>query len=824
MEVEINTYEEFLEFCQEFDILNNQNRLKGLSKCRGESRTARLAADGILKKLTSFLPEDSSNQVRMRYVIWNRSPENLKCPVDGCSGEISWSERNTRFNVTCPCRDQKHLDYIEKIRQERAKGNQLEKYGGWAAQTEEFKEKRRKTISKIRIEIQKKTEVKKPTIKKATKKIKDKSKGKTEEFIKRSREVHGDGWDYSLVNYVNRKTKVILICPEGHKIEQLPSNHLAGNRCGVCHGKNSMTNKDFIKKAQEIHGNKYSYLKIPANIPLKEKVDILCPKHGVFNQQVSVHLSGSGCPECANVSRINLEKFIKKAQEIHGNKYDYSEISEVTKITQRVDIKCNLCKKSFNTIISNHIYSPNFCGCPNCSTSGFNPDKPAILYYLKDTETSLYKIGITNKKSIEERFGKAFCSKRAIALKEQSFISGQEALEYEQEILEQFAYARCTNDKWPEKLGGRTEFFKYDILGLDLTSKEYYNYLKNHPGNFLNKTGMFADSKKIQLKYKEDYRILRNQLKYFTVWLPEYSTDIDRMRALKHDMSEENYFCPVCRNPKRYSSKNQAFRLTCNKKDIEHQNYIYDHISIAREKTNIEKYGVKHYTETEEFKRKSLETLLNKYHVDNAFKSKYIQQKIKETNSLKYGGHPMKNKGIKDKNRTSIINNLPKDCTSPAQLHLKNKDKLTKEYLEENFLDKNGHIKLQEMMQFYNMKEAACYYYMRNNNIKIKYKDGGFNPDKPAILYYLKDTETGLYKIGITNNTVEERFGKAFCSKRAIALKEQSFLNGQEALEYEQEILEQFAYARCTNDKWPIKLGGRTEFFNCDILGLDLKV
>lgn len=33
------------------------------------------------------------------------------------------------------------------------------------------------------------------------------------EFIKQARNVHGDKYDYSKVEYVNSKTKICIICP-----------------------------------------------------------------------------------------------------------------------------------------------------------------------------------------------------------------------------------------------------------------------------------------------------------------------------------------------------------------------------------------------------------------------------------------------------------------------------------------------------------------------------------------------------------------------------------------------------------------------------------
>ena len=54
----------------------------------------------------------------------------------------------------------------------------------------------------------------------------------TEEFIKDSIEVHGDKYDYSKSEYINAKTKIIIICPKHGEFEQKPNNHLGGQRCG----------------------------------------------------------------------------------------------------------------------------------------------------------------------------------------------------------------------------------------------------------------------------------------------------------------------------------------------------------------------------------------------------------------------------------------------------------------------------------------------------------------------------------------------------------------------------------------------------------------
>lgn len=61
----------------------------------------------------------------------------------------------------------------------------------------------------------------------------------TEEFIRRSKLIHHDKdgnsiFDYSLVDYKNSRTKVTLICLNGHQFEQKPDNHLSGSGCPNC--------------------------------------------------------------------------------------------------------------------------------------------------------------------------------------------------------------------------------------------------------------------------------------------------------------------------------------------------------------------------------------------------------------------------------------------------------------------------------------------------------------------------------------------------------------------------------------------------------------
>ena len=48
----------------------------------------------------------------------------------------------------------------------------------------------------------------------------------TEQFILNSKKIHGDKYNYSLVNYVNNKTNVKLICKVHGEFEIRPDNHI----------------------------------------------------------------------------------------------------------------------------------------------------------------------------------------------------------------------------------------------------------------------------------------------------------------------------------------------------------------------------------------------------------------------------------------------------------------------------------------------------------------------------------------------------------------------------------------------------------------------
>jgi len=136
----------------------------------------------------------------------------------------------------------------------------------------------------------------------------------TQEFIRRAKEVHGDKYNYDETKYINARTKVKIKCPKHGYFEQLPSHHITiGNLCPKCASENQTLGTDeFIKKAKEIHGNKYDYSKTEYE-GYRTPVTIICPIHGEFTQLPGNHLKGSGCIKCGQSSQ--KEKRTKPLEE-----------------------------------------------------------------------------------------------------------------------------------------------------------------------------------------------------------------------------------------------------------------------------------------------------------------------------------------------------------------------------------------------------------------------------------------------------------------------------------------------------------------------------
>lgn len=130
-------------------------------------------------------------------------------------------------------------------------------------------------------------------------KLKNEFSSNTEEFIEKARLIHGNKYDYSKVEYINRNTQVIIICPIHGEFKQTPASHLTHRGCPIC--------------AQSHLENKIEKLLIDNNIVFerqkkfkwlgKQSIDFYIPK---LNMGI----------ECQGIQHFKLNEFYKNYEEI----------------------------------------------------------------------------------------------------------------------------------------------------------------------------------------------------------------------------------------------------------------------------------------------------------------------------------------------------------------------------------------------------------------------------------------------------------------------------------------------------------------------------
>ena len=123
------------------------------------------------------------------------------------------------------------------------------------------------------------------------------------------------------------------------------------------------TQEDFIKKATEIHDGYYDY-SLVKYVRSNEKVKIICPIHGIFEQTPNKHLKGQGCKQCGkDRTRVGFDGFVQRAIKVHGIYYDYSQV-EYHRWDEKV---CIVCPKHGPFWQTPNCHITLGQGCPKCA-------------------------------------------------------------------------------------------------------------------------------------------------------------------------------------------------------------------------------------------------------------------------------------------------------------------------------------------------------------------------------------------------------------------------------------------------------------------------
>ncbi|SJN09879.1 Phage protein [Leucobacter sp. 7(1)] len=186
-----------------------------------------------------------------------------------------------------------------------------------------------------------------------------------EDWIYRARQIHGDKFDYSKVNYTTLTAEVAIICPAHGEFLQQAEVHLRGFGCSQCSGRRRGTTEEWIAKARAVHGDLYDYSKA-VYVNANTSLIIICPKHGEFQKQPRKHLDrASGCTRCSGRFSPTTEEWIAQAVAKFGGRFDYSEVT-YRGADARITILCP-SHGSFSSTPYRHLLSRH--GCPECANA-----------------------------------------------------------------------------------------------------------------------------------------------------------------------------------------------------------------------------------------------------------------------------------------------------------------------------------------------------------------------------------------------------------------------------------------------------------------------
>lgn len=244
----------------------------------------------------------------------------------------------------------------------------------------------------------------------------------SKQFIKESIAVHGNTYDYSLVDYVGSKFDVKIVCKNHGLFLQTPCSHLAGRGCHDCGieqaGKSrAFSNDEFKAIATEVHGAIYDYSLVDYKNS-NSVLEIVCSKHGLFSQNAHMHLQGQGCNRCGKESMAAIrstpfDEFVKRANNTHSGRYTYNKDTYI-RMSAKTEITCHE-HGVFIQGAGEHVIGQ---GCPECAllSSGFglssfknscdrNNRGDGKLYVIEfmDNDVLAYKIGITSR-TVKARF------------------------------------------------------------------------------------------------------------------------------------------------------------------------------------------------------------------------------------------------------------------------------------------------------------------------------------------------------------------------------------------------------------------------------------
>lgn len=243
-----------------------------------------------------------------------------------------------------------------------------------------------------------------------------------------------------------------------------------------------MTVNQFIEDAKRVHGEKYDYSKVSNCTKVRDKVIIICPVHGEFQQDYLHHVQRScNCKKCADIekglqSRMTLSDFIEKASKVHNNKYNYDKVDYISS-KDKIIITC--------PIHGDFIQAPNLHlfgeGCPKCKKE-------------KISEISKYDTSTFIKKC-KEIYGDIYTYENTIYTDSRSPviitcpIHGDFQITASSFLNRKKGCTYCANEKYNER---RKISFDEFVNRARFVHGDLYTYEKDSYKNLISKTNIYC--------------------------------------------------------------------------------------------------------------------------------------------------------------------------------------------------------------------------------------------------------------------------------------------------------------------------------------------
>ena len=170
-----------------------------------------------------------------------------------------------------------------------------------------------------------------------------------ERFLKKARVMYPD-YDFSRVEYKDRETYIVVVCPVHGEFKIRPRTLLIGEKGQKPHGCWRCNNlippyerkpslEPFKRRMHELYGDKYTFVWSDFNNK-QSLIRFTCKEHGEQRRSVTGLLDGKGCAYCNG--KFYPPEWIKNARAVHGEKYEYDESRPPRTTSDIIRYKCHV--------------------------------------------------------------------------------------------------------------------------------------------------------------------------------------------------------------------------------------------------------------------------------------------------------------------------------------------------------------------------------------------------------------------------------------------------------------------------------------------------